>query len=52
MKIKQEKDKLARKQAKPGGANKIINNNVFMDRNAMLEQLRNGAVIIDGDIEE
>lgn len=51
MKIKQEKDKLAKKQSKPG-SNKIVNNNVFMDRNTMLEQLRNGAVIIDGDIEE
>ncbi len=52
MKIKQEKDKLAKKQSKPGGANKIVNNNVFMDRNAMLEQLKSGAIIIDGDIEE
>lgn len=52
MKLKQEKDKLARKQTKPGGASKIVNNNVFMDRNAMLEQLKSGAIIIDGDDDE
>jgi hypothetical protein len=52
IKIKQEKDKLSNKQSKSGGGNKIINNNVFMDRNTMLERLKNGDIIIDGDIEE
>jgi hypothetical protein len=50
MKIKIEKDKLAKKQPK-AGLNKIVNNNVFMDRNAMLEQLKNGTILLDGDQE-